>query len=152
MARTWATRAPNCFARPWATWTRAAGPRTISTPSPPSASPAPRLRRTAWHVRASGLAGPGHSWHVLDAAREALESLAPDKAAEAQAEALEAREAFREAKAEAREAAAQGAQGARLCAMVRDALGEAAREALEAGRRARAWAAFAADLGEGARA
>ena len=88
----------------------------------------------------------GNAWAVLDAARDALKALAPAEVKAAQSEAEAARVAFLEGKAEAKIAQALGAQGPRLCGMVRDALKAQAEAWRDAARRARAWAALASDL------
>jgi len=89
----------------------------------------------------------GNAWAVLDAARDALEALAPGQAQARAAQAQAARVAFLEGKAQARAAQAQGFEGSRLCAMVRAGLAAQAQEWRDATRDARAWAALVADLG-----
>ena len=89
---------------------------------------------------------PGNAWHVLEAAAEALEGLAPAEAREAQHKAQAARRAFLDGKAEAQAAQAQGFKGPNLCAAVRAHLARVAQEWRDARRRARAWGALAAQV------
>lgn len=85
----------------------------------------------------------GNAWAVLEAAKEALAAIAPDKAQEARNRAQEARRAFLEARQEAKAVRGRlGRETPALCGAIAARLADLVQAWADARQNARAWAAL----------